>query len=139
MRKERRDSCFVCFQLVIGIFNSNSIVCRILELEERNWQAVYEDNDIRPFDNASLFDSELVDDEEIICLRALTIENKCFLSLEAAVNLPNLNVDPIGYHAMEIMVIFKDTRVLRYRDFAICFLKRFSREIRIDAFQGSHT
>ena len=111
--EERRDLGLVGLELLEGRPDGGVLVRRVLELDDRQRQAVDEEHDVRPAAVLVLHHGELVDRQPVVGGRVLEVQHPRLGAADRAVGRAVLHRHPVHEQAMHRAVARRQLRTLR--------------------------
>ena len=105
MKENRSESSdFIGLDLLPGRPHRGLLVRRVLELDQTQWNAVNEQNDIRPSFVLPFDDGELVDRQPVVVCWVLVVEDGDLGSAQGAASGPVFDRHAVHEHAVECAV-----------------------------------
>ena len=98
--EERRDLGLVGLELLEGRPDGGVLVRRVLELHNRQWQAVNEEHDVRPAAVLVFRHGELVDRQPVVCVGVVEVQHPRLGAADLAVGRAVLHCHPVHEQAM---------------------------------------
>jgi hypothetical protein len=92
-------------ELLEGGLNCGVLICGVLEFYDGQWQAVYEDHDVRASILLAFNDGELVDSQELVVLWVLEVYQAGVVACDGAVFALIFHGHAIDEHPMEGSVV----------------------------------
>ncbi len=134
--EESRNLRLVSLELLEGRTDGGVLVGRILELDDREGQAVHEQDDVRPARVLTFGDRKLVDREPVVVLGIIEVDHARLVTGDGAVGAAVLDRDAVHEHAVYGTVALQQRRNIGPGELAEGVFQRLGRQVGIEGDQG---
>lgn len=133
--EEARDHVLVGLQLLEGLLGGGVHVGGILEFDDRERQAIDEDDDVRPLRRLALHHRELIDGEPVVRVNVVEVDKPGLVASNAAIAPRVLDVDAVDEHAMKAVIVLNKARGIRNEYLLERVVDRLRRQLQVDALE----
>ena len=126
------DFVFVSLQLRVSLPHIGRFIRRVLQLDDRQRQAIDEDHDVGPASLLGSRHAELVDDQQVVIVRVLEVDDLSvdrFLAIVGAV----FDFDAVGVESMQCSVVLFQAGMIGIGDDVHDIIDGGLRKIRIQS------
>ena len=134
--EQRRQLRLVGLELLVGRPDGGVLVSGVLELDQRQWQAVDEQHHVRASGVPVLTDGELVHRQPVVVGWVVEVQHACLRPADGAFYRAVLDCHPVNEQAVDSAVARLQRRPLGASELAIRISEGFGRQRGVEPRQG---